>query len=128
MAIPLATTTITVIGVRPQSALDPDGEGYGDTTSTPSVLVTGLRACISRPAFRRQVGETDQEDVKALRCDPFEITRFDAIVDETTGEEYEVVSAGPSEPVQWGLQHTVAFIKISRGMVGKVSYNVGRPG
>lgn len=122
MSIPLATTTITVIGVRPQSAIDPDAEGYGDPTPTPSVLVTGLRACISRPAFRRQVGETDQEDVKALRCDPFDITRFDTVVDETTGETYEVLSAGPSEPVQWGLQHTVAFLKIDRGIVGQVSY------
>ncbi len=112
--IPIATTTVTVRGVRPQSAVDPGAEGY-DPQPTPVDLITGLRATISLPAFKRQV-PADQVDIYALRTDPFEITRHDTIIDEKTGQEYEVDSAGPSPNETFGLTHTVAYIKVVRGL------------
>lgn len=114
--IPIATTTVTVKGVRPQLPVDRDSEGYpDDSTPTPVALVTGLRATISKPAFKRHLGEIDQADVYALRTDPFDITRFDIVVDESDGTEYEVTQAGPSKPVSWGLMHTVAYIRAVKG-------------
>ncbi len=112
--IPIHTTTVTVRGIRPQSAVDPGAEGY-DPQPTPVDLVTGLRATITLPAFKRQV-PADQVDLYALRTDPFEITRHDTIIDETTGVEYEVDSVGPSTPEMFGLAHTVGYIKITRGL------------
>lgn len=114
--IPIATTTVTVKGVRPQQAIDRDSEGYpDDTTVAPSVLTTGLRATITKPAFKRHLGSIDQADIYALRTDPFDINRFDTVIDESDGTEYEVTYAGPSKPVQWGLVHTVAYIRAVKG-------------
>lgn len=115
--IPLATTTVTVRGVRPQLEYDPDAEDYdGFKAPEPWNLTTGLRATITRPAFKREQSDADQIDVYALRTDPFEITRFDRIVDESDGTEYEVISAGPSKPVTFGLMHTVAYIRLVKGV------------
>lgn len=116
MPIPLATTTVTVKGRRPQVAIDPDAEGYDGPPVPAVVLVTGLRASITLPSFKRQVATSDQVDVFALRTDPFAINRFDTIIDESDGTEYEVTYAGPSKVETWGLHHTVCYIRLTRGL------------
>jgi hypothetical protein len=116
MSIPLQTTTVTVMGRRPQAPVDPDLEGYEPDPLPLITLVTGLRASITLPSSRRQVASTDQTDVYVLRTDPFEINRYDIVIDESDGVEYEVSSAVPSKPVSWGLQHTIAYITLSKGL------------
>ena len=106
--IPINTTTITVKGNRPISE-DPD-----DNTPQ-STLATGVRASITLPSFIRESADTSQVDMYALRCDPTDINRYDTVIDESNGDEYSVERVGPSKPIMFGLQHTMAYIKIRRG-------------
>jgi hypothetical protein len=114
--IPIQTTTVTVKGRRPQAAIDPDAEGYDSPPTEPTTLITGLRATITLPSARRSAGEADEVDVYTLRTDPFDLNRYDTIIDESDGTEYEVSRAIPSKPVTWGLQHTVAYIYKTQGL------------
>lgn len=115
MAVPLAATTITVKGTRPQSPVDPDAEGYDAAPAEPATLYTGVRASITRPQGRRS-GVDDEVDSYTLSCDPIDLSRFDIIIDETDALEYEVHAVMPSTTVAFGLEHTKATIKLRKGL------------
>lgn len=118
MSIPLATTTITVKGVRPQSDVDPDANGYDGPGPVPVVLASGIRASITRPVPRRDIEGNDEQDAYALRCDLFDagLTRHDTIIDESTEVEYEVRSVAPSVAALLGLQHLTATVFVREGL------------
>ncbi len=119
--IPLATTTITVRGRRPQSDVDPDAEGYDPPEAAPTVLAAGVRACISKPESRRGSEGTDgadETDSYALRCDLFVggLTRHDTVTDDKTGVVYEVRKSAVSDTTIFGLQHIKAQLRLSEGL------------
>lgn len=116
--IPLATTTITIKGKRPQSSVDPDAEGYDPPAPEPEILATGIRAAIATPEGMRKYGDSDEQILYALRCDPVDIdlTRFDTIVDENTDVEYRVSSAQHSHVVAFGLDHIKARLYLEKGL------------
>lgn len=118
MAIPIATTTITIKGKRPQSAVDPDADGYDAPSSSPTVLDTGVRASITNPSGNRYDKVNHSADNYTLRCDPVAVglTEFDTIVDESTGYEYKVLTAQNSWPEQFGMEHVKASIQITSGV------------
>lgn len=121
MSIPLATTHISVEGVRPQSPVDPDGAGYGDTEPTPALLASNVRASITQPTSARKTGNVDEQDTYSLRCDlvpSVGLSRFDVVIDETTGTRYRVVSTQESIVTQFGLQHTKATLRLDAGLSG----------
>lgn len=117
MSIPLATTTITVSGVRPQSSIDPDSEGYDAPPPAPATLSTGVRACISNPTGSRST-PNDELDIYTLSCDPVDLNRFDTVIDEATGTEYMVDSVVMSVTESFGLQHTKAILRLTKGLNG----------
>lgn len=127
MAITIATTKVTIKGKRPQSSVDPDAEGY-DASPLPDddVLATGVRATITLPAGNRNNSDTDEVVSYALRCDPIDadVTRFDTVLDETTGIEYNVASAQVSHPTQFGLDHITARIYLTKGLQSGGAYVV----
>lgn len=115
MSIPVATTTITVMGNRPQRDVDPDDPDL----AIPSVtLATGVRASITIPASNRRVDNIDEVDDYALRCDVFDagLTRYDTIIDESTGVSYEVRVSALSLPTMLGLQHIKATVRKRQGL------------
>lgn len=117
MSIPLATTTITVTGVRPQSSIDPDAEGYDAPAPAPTTLSTGVRACISNPTGSRST-PNDELDIYTLSCDPVDLNRFDIVLDETTGTQYMVDSVTISPAETFGLEHTKATLRLTKGLNG----------
>jgi hypothetical protein len=103
------------MGNRPQLDIDPDD----DAVSVPrEVLANDVRASITQPASNRRIENIDEADDYALRCDLFEagLTRFDTVIDETTGVEYEVRTASVSLPTLLGLQHIKATIRKREGL------------
>lgn len=120
MAIILATTTITVTGVRPQSGVDPDAAGYdGDPAPpAPEVLATDVRACISSPVSSRGVDQNAEIAEYALRCDLFSpgLSRYDTVTDDKTGESYEVRVVALSPTDLFGLQHVKATLRKNEGI------------
>ena len=121
MSIPLATTTIRIEGVRPQSAVDPDGAGYGDTQPTPTLLAVGVRASITLPSAARKAGAVDEADTYTMRCDlagSIKLSRYDTVIDEATTARYRVVSTDESIVTQFGLSHTKATLRLEAGYVG----------
>lgn len=126
MAIPIATTTVTVKGVRPQSSLDPDAEGYDAAPPDDTTLATGVRATITLPIGRRS-NPTDSIESYSLRCDLLpggvELTRFDVVVDEVTTREYIVHEVALSLPEEFGLTHWVATLRMDKGIVSRERSN-----
>jgi len=115
MSIPLATTTITVMGNRPQRDVDPDD----DALAVPQVtLATGVRASITLPNSERRVDNIDETDSYALRCDIFPegLTRYDTVIDESTGVSYEVRVSALSSTTMLGLEHVKATIRKREGL------------
>lgn len=105
--IPLATTTITVLA--------PTGDAY--ERGTPSEVFTGVRAHIGEPGGSDLRTGTDQEQVDArLDADPIALTKDHLVVDDTTGETYEVVWT--RRRVGLGLDHTVAGLHATKGLAG----------
>lgn len=119
MAVPLATTSITLTGRRPQAAIDPDAEGYDGPALPLSNLATDVPACISGPTNIRE-GDSERE-MWELRCDPIPgigINRFDIVTDETTGDVYEVDWVAESKVTMFGLDHIHARLFIHKGLPG----------
>lgn len=118
MSIPLATTTVTIKGVRPQSAVDPDADGYDTPAAAPATLATEVRASITLPSGTRGSRNADEIDSYIMRMDniPDGLNQHDTVLDESTGIEYEVVSALPSLPEGYGLEHTKAKLQVVRGL------------
>lgn len=112
--IPLATTTISVVRGADLSDVDP-----WDRTPTAGgeTIAAGVRAVIDSPSGQ-EGGPGDTETLQfTLMCDPTDVTFRDTIVDETTGESYQVVwtKLVPAPPgsdldhVQAGLKQVTGF-------------------
>ena len=117
--IPLATTTITVTGKRPQSSVDRNTEGYDDVPHEPDyVLAAGVRACITKPRSNRGIETADEVDDYTLLCDPFEggLTRYDTVTDDTTGYVYAVYTSAESVVTTFGLGHIRATLRVREGL------------
>ena len=121
MAVPLATTTITVVGVRPESDQDADGEGYpGYVAPVPATIASGVRASITnlRMTRERRAHGEDGEHVsrRMLLCDWVDLREFDRVTDDTTGQEYEVETVDEVETSgdMFGLDHVKAILKYER--------------
>ncbi len=121
MPIPLATTLITIKGRRPQSAVDPEAEGYDPPETDPDELASDVAATITLPVGRRS-NPTDEINRYTLRCDllpdDIELTQHDTVLDQTTGVEYVVETALRSWPEQFDLAHWKATLLKSNGLVG----------
>lgn len=110
MAVPLHTTTISVLRLSTDPARDP----Y-DSQPEPEVVATGIRAHISSPSGRERVAGGSQEVVEfRLSCDPVEIRHTDRVQDEQTGAVYEVTWARERQGLR--LDHTQAGLKQVSGV------------
>lgn len=107
MSLPLATTTISVQRVTADlSTVDP----Y-EVTAAPETVASGVRAHIGDPSGSELVaGAAAQQDISArLDCDPIDLHNTDVVVDDLTGETYEVVWTRAR--AGFGLDHTVAGLR-----------------
>lgn len=105
MAIPLATTTITV------KRASTTGDAFD--RSDPTTIRTGLRAVIGGQTGQEAVRDGSSEQVTVrLVCDPYDLHHDDVIVDETTQEQWEVVWCARRQGL--GVDHTAAdLLKIT---------------
>ena len=111
MAVPLHTTTISVLRLPTDPARDP----Y-DPQPSPEVVASGVRAHISSPSGRERVAGGSQEVVEfRLSCDPVEIRHTDQVQDEQTSALYEVTWARTRAGL--GLDQTQAGLKQVTGVV-----------
>lgn len=110
MAIPLATTTITVL--RP-AVLDADSDPYDEAEAEPDEVASGVRANIAIAAGREEIAGRSEVDVVTfrLRCDPVDVSGGDVIVDDTTGETYAVIWSR-DRVTGLGLDHVVADLRL----------------
>lgn len=115
--IPIATTTVSILGVRPQPDTDPDADGYDGPDPDPDVLASNIRASITLPSGSRSTPR-DSVTQYAFRCDLFNdvLTRFDIVVDEATGIEYKVDNPVKSLPEMFDLSHWSAQLKLASGV------------
>ena len=103
--IPLATTTVAV--------RRSDQDGTKDLTDTLvwTDVRTGVRAVIGSPSGSEVRVRGSQSIVThRLDCDPIDLDHADRIVDEQTGDVYEVLFATRRSGL--GLDHTVAALQI----------------
>lgn len=114
MAIPLATTAITVFGTRPHTDVDPDADGYDTPAASPSIVVADVRAIISGPT-RLNVEGAEIEGWK-LRADPCDLTQWDHVTDQTTGIYYKVQSCSASLVTMFNLDHVMADLVVTSGL------------
>lgn len=117
MPIPIAHTLITVRGLRPQMEYDPDGQGYDGDLPIPNDLAVHVRASISQPSGKRR--DEQDESGWTLSCDPIDnigLSKYDIVIDETTGTAYEVVWVTESPNTSVGLNHIKARLRAARGL------------
>lgn len=112
MALPLATTTVTVSrSVLPDPDTDPTDADY----PTPSVVQTGLRATIGTPsASASDQGGTRVVYTAQMTTDPADIRPRDLITD-ADGTQWSVLWARNSGAL--GLQITQARLQLVTGAV-----------
>jgi hypothetical protein len=113
VAIPLATTTVSVLRVP----ADPDRDPY-DPTPEPSTVATGVRATISTSSGTETVAGGSQEVVNfRMSCDQFpaKLHHKDMVVDEQSGETYNVVWTVTRNGM--GLDHLQAGLQQVSGVV-----------
>jgi hypothetical protein len=113
VAIPFATTTISVLRVP----ADPDRDPY-DLQPDPATVAAGIRAHISTQAGEETVaGGSQQVTNHRLSCDPFDsgLHHKDQVVDDTSGETYEVVWSVSRYGV--GMDHFQARLNQVSGVV-----------
>lgn len=113
MAVPLATTTVTISRI----AADPDRDPY-DAPPDPTDVASGVRAHISTATGTEAVAGGSQEVVNfRMSCDPFDggLLHTDTVSDDTSGEVYDVVWAVARFGV--GLDHFQAGLRQVSGVV-----------
>lgn len=112
MAIPLATTTISVLRV----AADPDRDPYAPTPD-PETVASGVRAHLSLGLGSETTAGGSQEVVNwRLACDPFDggLHHLDQVLNEQSGSTYEVVFAETREGM--GMDHFQAGLRQVTGV------------
>ena len=108
--IPINTTTITVLRLVTAEDADP-----ADAEGSPSIIAEGVRAVIASPSgHERNINGQQQVVEFALSCDPCELTNLDRVVDDTTGEIYEV--AWVTQKLGLDLDHTRAGLRSVKGV------------
>ena len=111
MTIALATTTIQVR--RPADSSDVDPWEREDAPASES-LASGVRADISINTGRSH-GPGDTQTLEFLLiCDPTALTFHDQVIDEKTGQLYDVQWVHPT-PGTPGLEHIQAGLKTVTG-------------
>ena len=119
VSIAVATTRITVERPATPSTEDPYGDGYdepADRDDTSSNVVTDHRATISPSVTSSGSGAGGESQVGIFRltCDPCGLSYTDIVVDERTGERFEVLWAIQSPGVA-GLGHVAAELRQIKG-------------
>ena len=111
--IPVAATLITV----KRFAEDPNADPYEPHgPGTESVVAQDFRATISSPRGREVVAGGSQEVVQfAMSSDPVDLKHTDRVLDQKTGDQYEVVWVR-QRPSPTGLDHTRASLKAVTGL------------
>lgn len=111
MSIPLNTTTITVR----RSVFTGDEDPY-DTPPEPTDIATGIRAVISATSGNDLIaGRSTQETVSfGVRCDPTDLEAGDQVVDDTSGEVFEVMWAHTTVGLE--LDHTTGELRRVTGV------------
>lgn len=98
MAVPLHTTTITVLRVVADASRDP----Y-DPQPAPEVVASAVRAHLASPSGRERTAGGSQEVVEfRLACDPIGLRHTDQVRDEQTGAVYEVTWARERQGLHLG--------------------------
>lgn len=96
MALPLATTTVTIVETASS------GDPYED--ATPTTLATGVRAVIGSPSGRDLCVGGEQSIIHAVAdVDGMLVTHTCQLIDETTGDRWAV--AWVQRRVGLGLDH-----------------------
>lgn len=116
--IPIVTTMISVFEPR-DGAADPSAEGYNGSTPGTSgsdlvLVASGQLASITLPNGRdgtRSIQGTDSEFYYTLRTDYKGLTNYQVVLDEDTGDYFEVAWATLSRPTGFGLDHTKAKLR-----------------
>lgn len=111
MSIPIATTTVSVLRA------DWDDADPYDPAPVPSTIASGVRAVISSPSGTEQVQGGQQEVVTfRLDCDPTDIQHRDQIVDDATGDVFDVVWSRDRSGL--GIDYTQAGLRQVEGPTG----------
>jgi hypothetical protein len=98
MAIPVATTTITVLRATAADAFD---------RAAPVEVIAGVRAVIgSHSGVETNTSGASQTRQARLDCDPVDLRHDDRVRDDQTGETWHVVWCARRQGL--GLDHTVA--------------------
>lgn len=110
MALTVASTTITVMRLPD----DPDRDPYDEPPAAEEAY-TSVRAHIGSPTGREQAvgGQQSVTDLR-LVCDPIDLRHTDQVVDDTTGETFDVVWV--KQRTGLGMDHTSAFLKHVEGL------------
>lgn len=114
MAIPLATTTITVLRVAADATRDP----YAPQPAATAVA-SGIRAHLSLGLGSETTAGGSQEVVTwRLACDPFDagLHHLDEVRNEKSGTVYEVVFSETREGM--GMDHFQAGLRQVSGVAG----------
>lgn len=105
MSIPLATTTVAISRVPPDSTRD----GY-DTQPAADTIATGIRAHIGNPSGSQNITVGDRTVVRfAITTDPTDLQADDTVTDEWTGDTYRCVWARRRSGL--GLDHTTGALE-----------------
>ena len=119
MAIPIATTTITI--KRPPEA-DNNRDPYDPPSGPLATVTTGVRAAFTTPAGSAALGGGEhgptgsQEAVGwRLAADPCDLRHIDTVVDETTNQEYGVTWAKLRSDPDGDLDHVIADVVEVKG-------------
>lgn len=116
MAIPVATTTITV-----KTHSDNYEDPYEEVANA-TVKATGVRAVIEPLAGSTSVQAGGEQVVNRMRlvCDPCDITFQDIVIDDGNSRTYRVVFANPvPDPIrgQYANGHVEGVIELVEGLV-----------
>lgn len=109
--IPLSTTTITVY----RNTFDEDADPTEVDSGSRTTVAEHVRAQISSPSGReRNIGGSQEIVEFSLSCDPVDLTHLDQVLDEVTGEIYEVTWA--RQRTGFGLDHTRGGLRAVKGV------------
>lgn len=109
MTIPLATTTITVL--RPSLSND----DYYDLRTAGPVVAANVRAHISEPSgIEGLIGGRTEQTRFPFNSDICDLSGHDLVVDDTTGNTYEVVWV--RKRFGLGLDHMTGQLRIVAGV------------
>lgn len=113
MTIPIATTTIQVLRVPADPTRDPTEPGVE------AEVAGGVRAHISTATGSEQLasGAAQERVYFRLAADPCDLEHNDVVVDEATGERYEVQWVRHRQEL--GMDHVQAGLRQVTGTVSR---------